>query len=233
MLTKSFELERGYELTYRSPKDVTPAVIEDDIPSFAHVIIFAPESKSTWKGSKNADLSLTLWSAFASDITPQSLVTLLVGKTNLLLALGQKATPITSLATEFSLTLPPPGTPLISHFPKRDEPASEVLLTVPKSHPFLSANTVVYFSGVSHVIGNNPLLVPMLHAPPESFAAESTSDEGADALVDAAEKGGEGLWAGSSMGVVTGFQTKDNARVTFVGGVSLFSDVFARKELDG
>lgn len=47
MLMKSFELERGYELTYRSPKDVTPAVIEDDIPSFAHVIIFAPESKST------------------------------------------------------------------------------------------------------------------------------------------------------------------------------------------
>ena len=47
MLMKPVELERGYELTYRSPKDVTPTIIEDDIPSFAHVIIFAPETKST------------------------------------------------------------------------------------------------------------------------------------------------------------------------------------------
>lgn len=57
MLTKSVELERGYELTYRSPKDVTPTVIEDDIPSFAHVIIFAPETKSTYKCSQCQTIS--------------------------------------------------------------------------------------------------------------------------------------------------------------------------------
>lgn len=37
--------EQGYDLTFRAPKEVTPKVIEDDIPSFAHVILFAPESK--------------------------------------------------------------------------------------------------------------------------------------------------------------------------------------------
>jgi len=33
------------------------------------------------------------------------------------------------------------------------------------------------------------------------------------------------------MGIVSGFQTKDGARVTWAGGVELFSDAFARKEL--
>jgi len=207
--------ERGYDLTFRAPKDVTPLVIEDDIPSFAHVILFAPETKS-----------------YAPDITPQSLVALLSAKTNLILALGPKQTPLTSLASEFSLILPPPGTPLISHFPKRDTPAAVIPIDTPSSHPFLTAGTPpIWFSGIPHALGNNPLLVPILNARPESFAADSTEDSGADALVDAAEKGGEGLWAGSSMGVVSGFQTRDGARVTWVGGVELFSDVFARKEL--
>jgi len=50
-------------------------------------------------------------------------------------------------------------------------------------------------------------------------------------VVDAAEKGGEGLWAGSSMAVVSGFQTRDGARVAWVGSLELFSNAFARKEL--
>jgi len=40
------DVERGYDLTFRAPKDLTPLIIEDDIPSFAHVVLFAPESKS-------------------------------------------------------------------------------------------------------------------------------------------------------------------------------------------
>lgn len=38
--------EQGYDLTFRAPKAETPAVIEFDAPSFAHVILFAPETKS-------------------------------------------------------------------------------------------------------------------------------------------------------------------------------------------
>ena len=33
------------------------------------------------------------------------------------------------------------------------------------------------------------------------------------------------------MGLVTGFQTRDNARITWVGGVHLFSDDYANKPL--
>lgn len=72
--------------------------------------------------------------------------------------------------------------------------------------------------------------MPILHAPAESFASEV--DGGSpDALADSAEKGGEGLWAGSQLGVVTGFQTLNGARVTWLGGVDLLKDELAQKEI--
>lgn len=106
-------------------------------------------------------------------------------------------------------------------------------VTVPSEHPLLTPNTPpVWFSGIPFAHGNNPLLVPILHAPAESFASDGDSDLGAEALVDAAERGGEGLWAGHGLGIVTGFQTRDNnARVTWVGGIELFSDAYANKPL--
>ena len=106
-------------------------------------------------------------------------------------------------------------------------------MSVPSEHPFLTPNTPpVWFSGIPFAHGNNPLLVPILHAPIESFASDTDSDSGAEVLFDAAERGGEGLWAGSTLGVVTGFQTRDSsARVTWVGGVELFSDSYVNKKL--
>ena len=77
----------------------------------------------------------------------------------------------------------------------------------------------------------NPLLVPILNAPTESFATDTTSDAGIDAVADAAEKGGEGLWAGSSLGLVAGFQALGGARTTWVGGVDMFTDEYAQMEI--
>jgi oligosaccharyltransferase complex subunit beta len=88
----------------------------------------------------------------------------------------------------------------------------------------------VWFSGIPLSLSNNPLLVPILHAPAESFAAEVDGGS-SDAIVDAADRGGEGLWAGSQLSVVTGFQTLNGARVTWVGGVDIFSDELAQKEV--
>ena len=74
-------------------------------------------------------------------------------------------------------------------------------------------------------------MVPILKAPAESFATDTETDKGSDSIADAVEKGGEGLWAGSSIGVVTAFQAKTGARVTWVGGVDVFSDEFANAEI--
>ncbi|RDX51551.1 dolichyl-diphosphooligosaccharide-protein glycosyltransferase [Lentinus brumalis] len=207
--------KKGYQLTFRSPKDATPEIIKDDVSQFAHVVVFAPNTKS-----------------FAADVTPQSLVSLLSKNTNLLLALSPKQTPLSSLASEFSLILPPPGTPLVSHFPKRDTPPTVIPVDVPATHDIISPNLPpVWFSGVPQALGNNPMLVPILKAPPQAFASDADSDKGADALVEAADKSGEGLWAGSSLSLVTGFQALSNARATWLGGVELFSDDFINKEI--
>jgi len=207
--------KRGYDLTYRAPKEAEPVLKDYDHPNFDHVVIFAPETKT-----------------FAEDITPQALVSLLESGTNLLLALSPKQNLLTSLASEFSLILPPPGTPLVSHFPERDDPPSVIPISVPASHQLLSPGIApVWFSGIPQALGANPLLVPILNAPAESFAADSGSDSGSEAVVDASEKGGEGLWAGSSLSVVTGFQARSGGRVTWLGGVEMFSDAFAKKEI--
>jgi oligosaccharyltransferase complex subunit beta len=120
----------------------------------------------------------------------------------------------------------------VSHFPERDDPPTIIPVSVQTSHPILSPGIPpVWFSGVPQALGVNPLLIPILSAPAESFAADSASDSGAEAVVDASEKGGEGLWAGSSLKLVTGFQARSGARATWVGGVEMFSDAFAKKEV--
>ncbi|KIY48298.1 Dolichyl-diphosphooligosaccharide-protein glycosyltransferase 48kDa subunit [Fistulina hepatica ATCC 64428] len=204
--------DRGYQLTFRAPKDEAPVIIADGYPTFSHVVVFPGETRN-----------------FAKDLTPQALVELLQGGTNLILALSNKQTPLFSLAGEFSMILPPPGTPLVSYFPEREDPVTVV--PIPLSAPASPIVPVpldgpVWFSGIPHLPGNNPLLVPVLRAPVESFAADTTE---ADALVDAAEKGGEGLWAGNQLAVVSAFQATSGARVMWVGGMEMFSDTFAKR----
>ncbi|KAJ7066760.1 oligosaccharyl transferase beta subunit [Mycena amicta] len=203
----------GYDLSFRAPKAEKPALVEYDVPAFSHVVILASESKN-----------------FAKDITPQSLVELVSGGTNLLVALSQKQTPISSLAAEFSLILPPPGTPLLSFFPERKESPSLIPIAPPASSNILSTNLApVWFSGVPIALGSNPLLFPILPAPPESFAGDISS--GADALVDAGDKGGEGLWAGSQVSVVAGFQAIGGARIAWLGGVDMLKNTLAKKDV--
>ncbi|EJD06283.1 Dolichyl-diphosphooligosaccharide-protein glycosyltransferase [Fomitiporia mediterranea MF3/22] len=207
--------DRGFKLTFRDPKAKEPLLVEDDIPQFNHVIFFTPTTKS-----------------YAPDITPQTIVSLISSGVNVLFTLSPTQTPLMALASEFSLIPAPPHTPLISHFPERDGLHSLITVPVPKNHPILSSDIPpVLFDGAPHALGLNPLVVPILRAPPESFATDTDSDNGADAVVDSADKGGEGLWAGSQLGLVTGFQTRTgNGRAVFAGGISLFSNTFTKKK---
>lgn len=223
--------EQGYGLTFRAPGDNTPTIKEYDTPNFDHVIVFAPHTKSASRGGSFCrDYGFTDLDTldFAPDVTPQSLVSLLEKGTNLLLALSEKQNLVNSLANEFSLILPPPKTPLVSHIPEREEPATVIPIT-PQPNAIVGSDLPVWFSGIPAALGNNPLLFPILRAPAESFASDTTADSGADSVLEAADRGGEGLWAGSALSLVTGFQTRNGARATWVGGVELFSDNFAKK----
>jgi oligosaccharyltransferase complex subunit beta len=37
--------ERGYNLTFRAPKDASPAITDYGVPNYDHVILFAPDTK--------------------------------------------------------------------------------------------------------------------------------------------------------------------------------------------
>jgi oligosaccharyltransferase complex subunit beta len=181
---------------------------------------------------KDSVTHLSTNSALPADLSPQNLIDLLSKDVNLLITLSPKQTSLSLLAAEFNLIIPPPGTPLVSHFPERAEPATVIPVDVPKTLTFVSSDIPpVWFSGIPHALGNNPLLVPILHAPAESFATDTSEDTGAASAVDAADKGGEGLWAGSSMGLVSGFQTLAGSRVVFAGSVSLFSNEYANENV--
>lgn len=207
----------GYELTFRAPKDVTPAAVENDIPSYAHIVLFAPTTKS-----------------FSSDLSIQTLVGLLESRTNLLIAVSPTHTPLHALALEFGITPAPAETTLLSHFPPPGALHTTLAITPPTDSKIVSAgHGAVLYSGTAFTLDGNPLQVPILRAPPEAVVAdaEGESDASGDILVDEGERGVGALKAGTSLGTVVGFQARNNARVTWVGGVELFSDAFAQGEV--
>lgn len=137
-----------------------------------------------------------------------------------------------SFAAEFGLVLPPPETPLVSHFPPRKGPLGTLQIPLPVDSSILTSGTApVLFNGINFAMSPNPMLFPIINAPPESFATDTTKDDEAEILVESSIKGGEGLWAGSSMGVVAGFQTKSGARIVLAGSIDMFSDKFATSKL--
>lgn len=44
-VANAYIIEKGYELTFRSPQGALPRLVEDDVPNFAHVILFSSETK--------------------------------------------------------------------------------------------------------------------------------------------------------------------------------------------
>jgi oligosaccharyltransferase complex subunit beta len=174
-------------------------------------------------------------SAFAKDITPQNILTLLSQDVNILFALSSTThTPLTSLAAEFGLIYPPPGTGLISHFPPGREEKDIVEIDIsssPLSSPSKAKGKKILYKGASHAYSSPPphSLFKILSAPIESFSIDSDSsstDKSHMMIVDGYEKGGEGLWAGSGMGIVSGFVANGGARVAFTGGVEMFGEEF-------
>ncbi|KZO95106.1 Dolichyl-diphosphooligosaccharide-protein glycosyltransferase 48kDa subunit [Calocera viscosa TUFC12733] len=211
---------RGYELTFRKTSEDEPATSAFDVPSFSHIILLAPSAKT-----------------YPQDLSPQSLVHLLSDRTqptNILFVLqpSTPSVPLRDLAREFGISFPPPATPLIDYFSAVSPAnATSLLLSPPLSqHTAGFESGKILYHGISHLRSSNPLLVNFLNAPPTSYAADPL--EPADAVVEAAASGGEGLWAGGRMGLVTGFEVLlGGGRAMWVGSLDLFAD--AATSIDG
>ncbi len=90
----------------------------------------------------------------------------------------------------------------------------------------------IAYSGIAHVLGANPLLVPVLHAQDSSYSgdlAAEDEDEG-----DAAAGRGRGrpkaVLSGRQAGLVSALQTRGNARVGWIGSESMLRDAVWRVE---
>ncbi|KAJ2750102.1 oligosaccharyl transferase glycoprotein complex, beta subunit, partial [Coemansia nantahalensis] len=156
-------------------------------------------------------------------LTAQSFVRFVEDGGNLLVAgssdmsdLGRK------LAAQFGVDFEKHGTRAVDHShhlapSDHSVVAASRLAAVPAvlSPQLLEGSAVVYFKGVGHRYdASNPLLTPVLTGAPTTYSAPS----------------GAAVLSGGSMGLVSVFQTRSNARVAFSGSADLFSDALMKKK---
>jgi oligosaccharyltransferase complex subunit beta len=132
------------------------------------------------------------------------------------------------LAREADIDLPPRDFLAVDHFNFDTLSESEKHDLILVTRPALSKTTWNYFSGkggdeviafrgVGHILGNRPLLFPVLTASRTAYTYDSR-EESAYA---------EAPWtAGTQMHYVTAFQSRNNARFTVSGSTDMFSDEF-------
>ncbi|CEQ41782.1 SPOSA6832_03546, partial [Sporobolomyces salmonicolor] len=203
--------DRGYELRVRSYEDAASELRQQG-NTLDHLIVFASSVKK---------------------LSPQSLYRLVETGTNLLVALPPSASESwRDFGREFEVDTDDRGSQIIDHFSYdvAFDDGSHSTIVIPLAaapDPFVSAATragpPILYRGAAHAIGRLPLLTPILHALSTSYSSDPDS-----AVEDV-------RLAGTAACLVTAFQARNNARVTFVGSTDIFTDTLinAPVELPG
>ncbi|KAL7270971.1 oligosaccharyl transferase glycoprotein complex, beta subunit [Rhizina undulata] len=208
---------RGFELSFQNPKSEGLSLFQHGERAWDHVILFPPKSKG-----------------YGPSLTPQNLLTFMQQKGNIMVLTSPNSTPeqTRELARELDISLPPRDYLVVDHFsyhPSAAEKHDIVLVPRPaasseKKNYFAKEGEVIAYRGSGHTIGNGPLLNPILAAGREAYAYD-TKEHFAHA---------EDAWAaGKQMQLVSALQGRNDARITFVGGVETFSNEFFELEVDG
>ncbi|MCJ1248070.1 oligosaccharyl transferase glycoprotein complex, beta subunit [Trapelia coarctata] len=217
--------DRGYTLSFESPKNEKLALIKHGERLYDHIILLPPKSK-----------------AYGPALTPKLLLDFVNKQGNILLALsGGSRTPtaISSLLLELDIHLPPDRTAIVvDHFNYDTVSASEkhdVLLLPPPSSSrpdvksFFGGDGVIAFPrGVAQQLGNaSPLLNPILRA--KSTAYSYDPKEEAEAVEDP-------FATGDQISLVSAMQARNSARFTVLGSVEALEDAWfdaSVKSMDG
>ncbi|SGZ05020.1 BQ5605_C032g11104 [Microbotryum silenes-dioicae] len=214
-LTWSSLEARGHELCFRDASERATSTLEAS--QFQHILLFAPSAKQ-----------------LPEDLNPQRLVEYTQHGKNLLVALSPHVSEFwRDFAREFDLEFDDRGTRVIDHFSydvSLDDDSSHSVIVVPLSGcrpPFVASETgagpPVLYRGIGHAVGRRPLATNILYAPVTSYSGDPSR---VGNLVDDVHL------AGTSTGLVTAFQAKNNARITFVGSTDVFSDVFQSASIE-
>ncbi|KAI5303212.1 hypothetical protein KEM56_007794 [Ascosphaera pollenicola] len=217
--------DRGYTLSFKSPKNDDISLFELGEKAYDHLIILPLKAKG-----------------LGPSLTSKSLLDFINAQGNILLALsGGSPTPsaISSLLLELDLVLSPDRAPLVvDHFNYDTLSAAEKHDVLLLSHPNALRNDVKsYFVGdgviafpraAGQAFGtSSTLIAPILRAPATAYSIETKEDNAP--FEDA-------FPTGSQIALVSAMQARNNARLAVLGSVESLKDVWfgaTVKGLDG
>ncbi|KAJ1664998.1 oligosaccharyl transferase glycoprotein complex, beta subunit [Coemansia sp. RSA 1813] len=209
--------QRGFDVTATQATNASAALHNDGVRTYDHAMLLSPGSKS-----------------FGAGLTIREFIRFVDDGGNLVLAASPEASEFhRKLAAQFGVDFEKPGTLAIDHVANlKDGDAGDH--TIVASSRFARAPAVlsprfvqssnpdpVYFKGIAHRYSGSPLLVPLLTASRTTYSGKK--DASGEASVS----------SGKSLGLVSVFQTRSNARVAVTGGVTLFSDALIQRAGDG
>ncbi|KAF7546047.1 hypothetical protein G7Z17_g8697 [Cylindrodendrum hubeiense] len=208
-------VERGYEITYETPKSEGLSLFEHGERNYDH-LIFLP---SKIKG-------------LGPNLTPNILLDFINAEGNILLTMSSThsvPSSLVALLSELDVTLPSERTgSVVDHFHYDTISAAEshdvlVLSCPPNVRPGLKdyfqlpGTALTFPRAVGHVLGSGPLLTPILRAPPTAYSYNPK--EQAD-VVDP-----EDLFAaGKQLALVSVIQALNSARFTILGSAEMLED---------
>ncbi|KAJ2826304.1 oligosaccharyl transferase glycoprotein complex, beta subunit [Coemansia furcata] len=211
---------RGFDISVRAATNTSVALQVDGIRTYDHAVVLSPESKRL-----GANLSVRDFASFVDDGG-----NLIITASSDISELGRK------LAARFGVEYEKRGTAVIDHVAHlraiNDTSDHTLVAAIPSraAAPVLSKqfartqSSPVYFKGIAHKYEpSNPMLIPVLTGSRTTYSAAIGSDanEGASASISL---------SGKDAGLVSLFQTRNNARVAFSGSAALFSDALLSHE---
>ncbi|KAJ4022956.1 oligosaccharyl transferase glycoprotein complex, beta subunit [Fusarium irregulare] len=207
--------ERGYEITYESPKSESLGLFLHGERTYDH-LLFLP---TTIKG-------------LGPKMTPQAIIEFINAGGNILVSMSSTHTvpsTLDAVLTELDIHIPAERTAkVVDHFSYDTISASEdhdvLVLEAP---PAVRKGMKDYFEipgaflsvprAIGHILGNGQLLTPVLRSPATAYSyhpKEQNKTIEPDELFS----------SGRQLNLVTVFQARNSARVTVIGAAEMFQD---------
>ncbi|KAI9047114.1 hypothetical protein LZ554_009187 [Drepanopeziza brunnea f. sp. 'monogermtubi'] len=211
--------DRGFSLTFDSPKNESLALFHLGQRTYDHVLILPSKTKG-----------------LGPNFTPKLLLDFINGGGNILLALSSSIptpTSLVSLLLELDIHLPTERTSLVvDHFNYDTISASQYhdVLLVPRPDAIrpdvqnffkasgAGAEVIALPGTVGQTLGNNsPLLTPILRAPRTAFSYNPKEE---------AEAAEDPFAVGPQLSLVTAMQARNSARFTVLGSAEMLEDTW-------
>ncbi|KAJ1720664.1 oligosaccharyl transferase glycoprotein complex, beta subunit [Coemansia erecta] len=213
---------RGFEVSVRAASNTSVALQIDGERAFDHAILLAPAAKKFGDGLGPLDFT-----RFVDD-----------GGNMVVAASSELSDFHRKLAAQFGVVFEPRSTWAIDHanYLKQNNASDHKVVAASNfalapailSPEFASTSAksqpkpTVYFKGIAHKYdAANPQLVPLLTG---AISTYSGRDKGEKPMENT-----DTPLSGKSLGLVSAFQTRGNARVSFAGSTAMFSDALLSK----